>query len=81
MSYEMRVEAAKICEFARATWPSQSADVAWPDTIVTPRSSPQRATFWTDWENGFRPDFDPMRVLHAEDEFVFRGPPKAAQTR
>jgi len=80
--FEMDLERGKVREFARATFsanPSYLDDAApvIPPTFLT------TMIFWSD--AGARPweavKMDQSRGLHAEQEYVFHGPPPRAGTR
>lgn len=82
MSYDLPVERGKIREFALAT---QATDPAyWSDEPVIP------PTFLTTARLVWEPEeqqlsnalgFDPQRMLHGEEEYVFHGPlPRAGCT-
>jgi hydroxyacyl-ACP dehydratase HTD2-like protein with hotdog domain len=92
MSYRVPVEAGKIREFAMATRSSQPVYVG-DDAIVTPTFLMTAKLFWASNDDGLDADaeaeaddgaglgLDLQRVLHAEEEFVFHGPPpRAGQT-
>lgn len=80
-TFEVRIESGKIEEFVR----SLDGDVALhagheaisPPTFLTVQN------FYEEWApDGANPwkvlDFDPEREMHAEQEFVFHGPPPRA---
>ena len=81
-TFEMLVERGKIREFARATWSTNPSYLEDP----SPVSEPTFLTTMILWED---PSCDPWhevamdqeRGLHAEQEFVFYGPPPRAGTR
>jgi hypothetical protein len=72
--FDLIVEQGKVREFAAATHSQlaayNGADATVPPTFLTSRS------FWAASDTG-RPDvgFDRKRMLHAEQEYVFHGPP------
>lgn len=79
--FEMDIERGKIREFARAT---RSANPAYfgehppvPPTFLTTQ------VFWQDSDDSpwSAVEMDQQRGLHAEQEFVFHGPPPTAGTR
>jgi hypothetical protein len=80
--YELLVERGKIREFARATYSRH------PDYLEDPRpvSPPTFLTTIFYWEpSGSSPwmkvAMDQQRGLHAEQEYVFHGPPPRAGTQ
>ncbi len=78
--FELIVELGKIREFARATHadhPAFQAGTCIPPTFLTTAYHWHTAS--SDVE--FAAELDPQRSLHAEQEFVFHGPPPAAGTR
>lgn len=80
--FELEVERGKVREFARATWSANPSYVEDPAPVMP-------ATFLTTMAFWSGPDSDPWeavrmdqtRGLHAEQEFVFHGPPPRAGTR
>jgi hypothetical protein len=77
--FVLDVERGKIREFARATF----APVPEEDSPVTPPTFLTTAFHWQSadsdpWE---QVRMDPSRGLHAEQEFVFHGPPPRAGDR
>lgn len=77
--FELVVEWGKIREFARATHaahPDFETGASIPPTFLTTAYHWHTAT--SDVEPAAR--LDPQRSLHAEQEFVFHGPPPAAGT-
>jgi hypothetical protein len=73
--FVLEVERGKLREFARATF-GEASDVAPPTFLTT-------AFHWQSgdsdpWE---QVRMDPSRGLHAEQEFVFHGPPPRAGDR
>jgi hypothetical protein len=82
--FTMDVERGKIREFARATLSSNDAYMKeehppCPPTFLT------TTFFWEEHEPGANPwhlvKLDPKRGMHAEQEYVFHGPPPRAGTR
>lgn len=81
-AFEMDVDRGKIREFARATWSNNpsylegSSPVSEPTFLTT-------MIFWQDEASDpwHQVAMDPSRGLHAEQEFVFFGPPPRAGTR
>ena len=67
--FGLEVERGKLQEFARATY-GEAGDVAPPTFLTT-------AFHWQsgDTDPWDRVQMDPSRGLHAEQEFVFHGPP------
>jgi hypothetical protein len=80
--FDMEIERGKIREFARATFSANSSYLDDPDPVVPP-------TFLTTMGFWSNPDSDPWaevrmdqsRGLHAEQEYIFHGPPPRAGTR
>ena len=79
MSYEFPVEWGKIREFATAAMSDNPAYQA-PDAVVPPTFLIAAANFWAAPADdpGARLGFDMRRVLHAEEEYIFHGPPPRA---
>jgi hypothetical protein len=80
--FEMDIERGKIREFARATY-SRNPEYLGVPRPVAPPTFLTTAFFWEDaatspWR---AVDMDQRRGLHAEQEYVFHGPPPAAGTR
>ena len=82
MSYELPVERGKVREFALAT---QATDPAYwsADPVIPPTFLTTARLVWEPPEehptSGL--GFDPARILHGEEEFVFHGDlPRAGQT-
>jgi len=78
--FELVVERGKIREFARATHaghPDFETGASIPPTFLT------TAYHWHTPTSDVEPaaQLDPQRSLHAEQEFVFHGPPPGAGTR
>lgn len=79
-SFELVVELGKIREFARATHaghPDFATGASIPPTFLT------TAYHWHTAGSDVEPaaELHPTRSLHAEQEFVFHGPPPGAGTR
>jgi hypothetical protein len=77
--FELVIERGKIREFARATHaehPAFRTGTCIPPTFLT------TAYHWHTAESDVEPaaQLGPQRSLHAEQEFVFHGPPPAAGT-
>ena len=77
--FEMRVELGKVREFARAT--NSRHHEYQQDEGVSPVTFLQTSAFWQTRANDPLPDRNMRRSLHAEQEFVFHGPPPGAGTR
>lgn len=77
MSYELPLEWGKIREFALATKSSNPAYFAGAASIIPPTFLTTAQLNWVSGETvSPEPlDLDLSRVLHAEEEFVFHGPP------
>ena len=83
MSYEIPLEWGKIREFALATKSTNPAYFSAEDSIVPPTFLTTAQLTWVGGETvAPEPlDLDFTRVLHAEEEFLFYGPPpQAGQT-
>jgi hypothetical protein len=80
--FEMAVERGKIREFARATGSDNPAYLA-AERPVIPPTFLTTAVFWQDaGDDPWRVvALDPHRALHAEQEYVFHGPPPRAGDR
>jgi len=82
--FELDVEGGKIREFARATLSSNAAYVA-SERPVIPPTFLTTTFFWEERTPGSNPwhlvHLDPQRGMHAEQEYVFHGPPPRAGTR
>jgi N-terminal half of MaoC dehydratase len=82
--FELDVERGKVREFARAVRATHPAYFAgeWP---VTPPTFLTTTFFWEQEVDGANPwhlvKMDPQRGMHAEQEYVFHGPPPRAGTR
>ena len=83
-AFEMDVEGGKIREFARATLSSNAAYMA-SERPVIPPTFLTTTFFWEERAPGSNPwhlvHLDPQRGMHAEQEYVFHGPPPRAGTR
>lgn len=79
MSFDIPIERGKIREFARA---AKSKDVAYdgPQAVIPPTFLTTARASWAPAEESRSMDlgFDLRRVLHAEEEYVFHGPPPTA---
>jgi len=75
--FEMEIERGKVREFARAVFSAVPADGVIPPTFLT------TAFFWQhgDCDPWERVAMDQSRGLHAEQEYVFHGPPPRAGDR
>jgi hypothetical protein len=82
--FEMDVERGKIREFARATLSSNPAYLE-GEHPVCPPTFLTTTFFWEERAAGSNPwhlvKLDPKRGMHAEQEYVFHGPPPRAGTR
>ena len=82
--FELDVERGKIREFARATLSKNPAYLE-GDRPVSPPTFLTTMFFWEDAAPGANPwphvRLDPKRGMHAEQEYVFHGPPPRAGTR
>src|SRR5262245_53154527 len=80
--FTMDIERGKIREFARATWSANPSYLDDPCPVV-PATFLTTTFFWQD--AGSSPwaavGMDQRRGLHAEQEYVFHGPPPRAGTR
>ena len=77
--FEMPVELGKVREFARAVMAevppaTESAAISHATFLVT-------QAFWSDDDMVSLLGFDLDRLLHAEQEFIFEGPPPSAGSR
>lgn len=81
--FELCVERGKIREFARATLSSHPAYCEQPQP-VSPPTFLTTMFFWEEQAPGSNPwhlvQLDPQRGMHAEQEYVFFGPPPRAGT-
>jgi hypothetical protein len=81
--FVMEVERGKIRELARAVQATHesyaSATPTIPPTFLT------TTFFWEEWVDGANPwravNMDQRRGMHAEQEYIFHGPPPRAGTR
>lgn len=82
VTYPLDVERGKIREFARATR-SANPDYLEAETPVSPPTFLTVTSFWQPAAGNPWPaaELDPKRVLHAEQQYEFFGPPPAADTR
>lgn len=80
--FEMDIERGKIREFARATYSTNPAYLEGEHPVVPPTFL-TTAAFWQHGHSDPWPlvAMDQQRGLHAEQEFVFYGPPPRAGTR
>jgi hypothetical protein len=82
--FELDVERGKVREFARATL-SRHAEYFEPEHPVSPPTFLTTMFFWEEHVPGSSPwplvRLDPRRGMHAEQEYVFHGPPPRAGTR
>jgi hypothetical protein len=82
--FEMDVERGKIREFARATRARHPAHFD-GEHPVAPPTFLTTTFFWEEYVDGANPwhtvKMDPQRGMHAEQEYVFHGPPPRAGTR
>lgn len=79
MVFEMAIERGKIREFARAA-KSTNNSYAGANAIVPPTFLTVGRLSWQPADQSILTelDFDLRRVLHAEEEFIFHGPPPRA---
>jgi hypothetical protein len=80
--FAMSIERGKVVEFARATRSANPAYLDDPQPVVPPTFLTTMA-FWqtADSDPWTSVDVDPARGLHAEQEYVFHGPPPRAGDR
>ena len=80
--FTIDVERGKIREFARATH-SENPDYLCTESPVVPPTFLTTMFFWAtgDCDPWHEVDMDQTRGLHAEQEYVFHGPPPRAGTR
>jgi hypothetical protein len=82
--FELFVEHGKVREFALATRASHASHFR-GETQYPPATFLTTILFWQDLVDGANPwnkvKLDPVRGMHAEQEYVFHGPPPAAGTR
>jgi hypothetical protein len=80
-AFDLEIERGKIREFARATLSSHSAYLDDPHP-VSPPTFLTTMFFWQEDAPGHNPwplvRLDPKRGMHAEQEYVFYGPPPRA---
>ena len=80
--FEMDVERGKIREFARAVRSAHPAYLQAERPVVPPTFLMTSAFWEAEGSNPWRMvQMDQQRGLHAEQEFVFHGPPPRAGTR
>jgi hypothetical protein len=77
--FTMSVERGKIAEFARATFSTNPAYGG--DSPVVPPTFLTTMIFWDHDPLWRTVGMDQSRALHAEQEYVFHGPPPAAGTQ
>jgi hypothetical protein len=82
--FEIVIERGKIREFARATMSESPAYLKDPQPVCPPTFL-TTMFFWEEHTPGSNPwhlvKLDPKRGMHAEQEYVFFGPPPRAGTR
>ncbi|MFH8735187.1 MaoC family dehydratase N-terminal domain-containing protein [Streptomyces sp. NPDC017964] len=80
--FEVPVERGKIREFATATL-SENPAYRTADPVIPPTFLTTAGFFWQSSESKAQAhhDLDPRRTLHAEQEYVFHGPPPRAGQR
>jgi hypothetical protein len=82
--FDLFVECGKIREFALATRATHESHFR-NEAAVPPATFLTTILFWQDLTPGTNPwpkvALDPERGLHAEQEYVFHGPPPRAGTR
>ena len=80
--FEMEIERGKIREFARATFSADPSYLDDPAPVVPPTFLTTMG-FWSsaDADPWAAVRMDQSRGLHAEQEYVFHGPPPRAGTR
>jgi hypothetical protein len=80
--FPLEVERGKIREFARAI---RSEDPAYMAGTTSPPTFLTTIFFWEEWVPGSNPwhlvEMTKERGMHAEQEYVFFGPPPAAGTK
>ena len=78
--FEMRIEAGKIAEFARAVHAHHAAHAG--ETAVVPATFLTSQFFWEERVDDANPwhlaKMSQERGMHAEQEYVFHGPPPRA---
>lgn len=77
--FTIDVERGKIAEFARATFSTNPAYTG--DSPIVPATFLTTMVFWDPSPVWGFVAMDRSRALHAEQEYVFHGPPPAAGTR
>ena len=84
MTYEFRIETGKVREFRRATRCGDLPVAELDETSIPPTYLFTSGTFWPPSGKAATPSegigLDLSRVLHAEEEFVFHGPPPVPGT-
>jgi hypothetical protein len=80
-AFTLDVEAGKVREFAKAVRSSNEAYLG--EAPIVPPTFFMTQTFWTrpESEMYYSLEIPPGRGLHAEQEFVFHGPPPRAGVR
>jgi len=82
--FDLLVEHGKVCEFALAVRATHESHFR-GETPVAPATFLTTILFWQEITEGANPwpevALDPQRGLHAEQEYVFHGPPPSAGTR
>src|SRR5437899_2163109 len=83
-TFDLDVERGKIREFARATHATHPEYVE-VERPIAPPTFLTTMFFWEEWVAGANPwhkvQLDQKRGMHAEQEYVFYGPPPRAGTR
>ena len=79
--FTVDVERGKILEFARATHSANPGYVADERPVAPPTFLTTAGFFWETGSPWPKVELDNTRGLHAEQEFVFFGPPPRAGTR
>jgi hypothetical protein len=80
--YPIEIERGKILEFARATRSANPAYLRDPNPVVPPTFLTVQM-FWQEWAEGdpnpwHHVELNQVRGMHAEQEYVFHGPPPRA---
>ena len=82
--FDLFVEHGKVREFAIATHAKHSSHFR-GETQYPPATFLTTIMFWQDLVDGANPwtkvKLDPVRGMHAEQEYIFHGPPPPAGTR
>jgi hypothetical protein len=87
--YEISIERGKILEFADATHSTNPAYWQDPNPVVPPTFLTVQM-FWSEWGQQLgstdpnpwhHVELDQQRGMHAEQEYIFHGPPPRAGTR